>query len=398
MTNKTLFESLINPQELIRSTEELIRIPSYTGIFEQETAVARYIKNRMTNAGINCHLEEVIDGRLNVIAVLPGTGNGKSLLFCGHTDTVPPYDMKEALIPKREGDRIYGRGASDMKGPVASMLEAMIAIQQSGLRLKGDLIFAGVIDEEMRSYGVVDLIEKGISANGAIIGEPSNLKLCVAHRGLEWFEFCFKGKTVHGAEQAEGINAILKAAHFICAVENELMPRLEKRKDSLLGSSTANIGVIHGGTQLSTVPGECTVSIDRRFLPEEKYEEVCGDFKELLNHLATDDPEISCEIKIMDVSVMKAGYVHMPLVRATDKNFITLLREKINEAFDQDTEVASFPGWSDAGILSSYGKIPSVVFGPGTTACCHSPLEYITVSDLTKACLAYALIAAEFCA
>jgi acetylornithine deacetylase/succinyl-diaminopimelate desuccinylase family protein len=397
MTNKAQFESLIDPQDLIRTTEELIRIPSFPGIAGQETAVARYIENRMTAAGIACHLEEVIDGRANVIAVLPGTGGGKSLLLCGHTDTVPPYDMADALVPRREGDRIYGRGASDMKGPLAAMLEAMLAIQRSGLRLKGDLIYAGVIDEEMRSHGAVDLIEKGITASGAIVGEPSDSKLCVAHRGLEWFDLCFKGRTVHGGEQAKGINAISKAAHFICAVENGLLPRLEKRQDPLLGKSTANMGVIHGGTQPSTVAGECMLSIDRRFLPSEKYEEVCGELKELLGQLAADDPEFACELKITEASVMKAGYVHLPLAGTTNGNFITLLQEKIDEAYVQNTEITSFPGWSDAGLMSSYGKIPSVVFGPGNIQCGHSPLEYINISDLNKACRAYASFALEYC-
>ena len=398
MNTQTLFETLIDPQQLIQTTAELIRIPSYPGVAEQETAVARYIQDRMAKAGIECHLEEVVDGRPNVIAVLPGSGDGRSLLLCGHTDTVPPYDMPDALAPRLEGERITGRGAADMKGPIASMIETMLAVKRSGLKLRGDLIFAGVIDEEMRSYGAVDLIEKGILAHGAIVGEPTNSKLCVAHRGLEWFDFCFKGKTVHGGDQAHGVNAISKAAHFICAVEEALLPRLEERRDPLMGSPTANIGVIRGGTQLSTVAGACTVSIDRRFIPGETYEEVCAEFTRLLNDLAAKDPDFACEMKVQDVSVMKNGYVHMPLARTTDESFIELLRANINAAYGQDTELTSFQAWSDAGILSSYGKIPSVVFGPGLIKCCHSASEYITVPDLTKACLAYALIAIEFCA
>jgi acetylornithine deacetylase/succinyl-diaminopimelate desuccinylase family protein len=397
MIEKARLASLIDPQDLIRTTEDLIRIPSYPGVAEQETAVARYIENRMRAVGITCHLEEVVDGRANVIAVLPGTGGGKSLLLCGHTDTVPPYDMTDALVPRRAGDRIHGRGASDMKGPLAAMLVAMLAIQRSGLRLKGDLIFAGVIDEEMRSQGAVDLIEKGMTANGAIVGEPSDSKLCFAHRGLEWFDLWFKGKTVHGGEQAQGINAISKAAHFICAVENRLLPELEERQDPLLGRSTANMGVIQGGTQPSTVAGECRLSMDRRFLPSENYDGVCAELKELLGQLAAEDPEFSCELKITEASVMKAGYVHMPLARMKDESLIKLLQEKIDEAYDQKTEIASFPAWSDAGLLASYGKIPSVVFGPGNITCCHSPHEFIAIPDLTKACLAYALIAAAFC-
>jgi acetylornithine deacetylase/succinyl-diaminopimelate desuccinylase len=397
MTNKAVFESLIDPLDLACTTEDLIRIPSYPGVAEQETAVARYIERRMTDAGIPCHLEEVIDGRANVIARLPGSGGGKALLLCGHMDTVPPYDMPDALIPRREDDKIYGRGAADMKGPLASMIEAMLAVKRSGLRLKGDLIFAGVIDEELRSFGAVDLIEKGLSADAAIIGEPSDLKLSVAHRGLEWFDFCFKGKTVHGGNQAEGINAISKAAHFICAVESELLPKLASRKDPLLGSPTLNIGVIHGGTQLSTVAGACTVSIDRRFIPEESYAEVCGEFKELIKKLASTDPDFVCDMKVQDVSVMKDGYVHLPLARTKDENFIGLVQEKISQAFEQETEITSFPAWTDAGLLSSYAKIPTVVFGPGFIKCCHSPSEYIPLPHLSGACLAYALSAAEFC-
>jgi acetylornithine deacetylase/succinyl-diaminopimelate desuccinylase len=363
MTNKALFETLIDPLDLARTTEDLIRTPSYPGVAEQETAVARYIERRMTDAGIPCRLEEVIDGRANVIARLPGSGGGKTLLLCGHMDTVPPYDMPDALTPRREGDKIYGRGAADMKGPLASM----------------------------------DLIEKGLSADAAIIGEPSDLKLCVAHRGLEWFDFCFKGKTVHGGNQAEGINAISKAAHFICAVESELLPKLASRKDPLLGSPTLNIGVIHGGTQLSTVAGACTVSIDRRFIPEESYAEVCGEFEGLIKKLASTDPDFVCDMKVQDVSVMKDGYVHLPLARTKDENFIGLVQEKISQAFEQETEITSFPAWTDAGLLSSYAKIPTVVFGPGFIKCCHSPSEYIPLPHLSGACLAYALSAAEFC-
>jgi acetylornithine deacetylase/succinyl-diaminopimelate desuccinylase family protein len=398
MIKNSLFDDLIDAQQLIRTTEDLIRIPSYPGVVNQETAVAEYINNRMTTAGISCHLEEVIDGRSNVIAILPGTGGGRSLLFCGHTDTVPPYDMQDALVPRCEGEMIYGRGASDMKGPLASMLEAIIAVKRSGIKLKGDIIFAGVIDEELRSYGTVDLIEKGISADAAIIGEPTNSNLCVEHRGLEWFDFIFKGRTVHGGNQTEGINAISKAAHFICIVENELLPLIKKRGNPTMGGPTLNVGVIHGGTQLSTVAGECIVSIDRRFIPDETYEEVCREFTDILDRLAAEDPDFACEMKIMDVSVMKEGYVHMPLARMKDNNFIKLAQEKIDEAYKQKTVITSFPAWSDAGLLSSYGKIPTVVFGPGFTKCCHSPSEYITVSQLTNACLAYALIATDYCA
>lgn len=387
----------VDPAELAALTEELIRIPSFPGVPGQETGVAECLRYVLEREGIPCRLDPVQDGRCNLIATLRGTGGGRDLLLCGHLDTVPPYDMENALIPLRSGDHIVGRGASDMKGPVAAMVCALLCLKRSGIRLKGDVIFAGVIDEECRSLGAVHLLEQGIRAHGAIVGEPSESKLCVAHRGLEWFEFLFTGRTVHGGRQAEGVNAISKAVKFITALDEELVPQLSLRRHPLMGRPTVNVGVIQGGTQLSTVAGSCSVLVDRRTLPSEDYGEVCKEFAQIIDRLSAADPDFQCRMQVTQDSRMRDGYIHPGLETDPDHPFARLVREQLSFVLGHPAEIACFPAWTDASLLSYYGKIPSVVYGPGYMACCHSKEEYVRIPQLEEGCLTYALCAAAFC-
>jgi len=394
---KQQLDAQLDEEALYQLTEKLISIPSYTGIPGQETEVAKHLKSLFDREGIECTLDPVRDGRCNISAVLRGTGGGRSLLLCGHTDTVPPYDMEDAFVPRREGGRIIGRGASDMKGPVAAMVWALIGVKRAGVPLKGDLRFAGVIDEECRSYGTIRMLEQGIHADAAIVGEPSESKLCVAHRGLEWFEFDFEGRTVHGGRQDEGINAVSKAARFIVAVEEELAPELKKRTHPVMGNATVNVGVVRGGTQLSTVAGNCSVFVDRRFLPDEDYGAVCDEFQNLLGRMHERDEIFHCTMKVTEDSLMKEGYVHRALETDPEHPFAKLVRAELSKVLDRKAEITYFPAWTDAGLISSYGRIPSVVYGPGYMACCHSRDEYVALEQLVEGYRTYAHTALEFC-
>ncbi len=393
----------VRPEELLELTEALIRIPSYPGIEGQETAAAEFLKETFCREGIEAWTEEAAPGRRNVYAILRGTGGGKSLLLNGHLDTVPPYDMEDALTPRLEGQKLYGRGTSDMKGPVAAMAAALIALRRLKVSPKGNLIFAGVIDEECRSFGTIRLLEQmraeasPLRADAAIVGEPTSSQLCIGHRGLEWYQFRFIGRTVHGGHQAEGINAISKAVKFISVVERELIPKLAARNHPLLGSATLNIGVIRGGTQLSTVAGECVVELDRRFLPEECYEEVERELQEILDRLGAEDESFRCEMSVCDVSVMKSGYVHLPMETPADHPFVELVHRRLSETLEREAEISSFPAWTDGGLLSGYGKLPTVVYGPGYIELCHSKEEFIELGQLAEGLVTYALTALEYC-
>lgn len=389
--------SVISENEIMDFIGDLVSIPSCHGIKEQETAIAEKIHDLFVKEGIESEISHVADGRCNVIARLKGTGSGRTLLLTGHTDTVPPYDMKDPFILKKDSDKLYGRGVVDMKGPLSCMIYGIIAIKRAKIELYGDLIFAGVIDEEEKSLGTIDLLEKGIKADAAIVGEPTNFEVCVAHRGLEWFELFFQGRTVHGGAQKSGVNAILKASDFIHRTEEKLQPKIMKETHPIIGTSSMNYGTIHGGTQPSTVAGECCMSIDRRWVPGVKYEDVIKQYQDVIDELSKEDEQFKCTLKVMDSSLMKKGYVHESMETDIDHPIVNIAMEKVKKVLGHESKITYFPAWSDGGLLSSYGNIPTVIFAPGDLQTAHSAEEQLEIRQILPAAFIYALIAKEFC-
>lgn len=392
---ETLME-YISEEHLIEMASDMIRIPSYDGIPEQETGVARYVKSVFDANGIPCELKEVADGRCNVIATLDSGNPGKTIMLNAHMDTVPPNGWEDALKPKVVDGKLYGRGATDPKGQLACLVEAVLAVKKSGALEKGKIILTGVIDEEQNGFGTIDVLESGLTADGAIVAETSNLKILTAQRGLEWLNFHFTGKAVHSCKQREGINAIAKAVAFINAMEEKLIPKIESRTHPLLKESTINYCVIHGGTQPSTVAGACDLQLDRRFLPYESYEMVLGEFQEILDELAAKDPDFKCEMSVCKESAMKDGYAHLPMETSLDDPLVTVMQDAVRTAQEEEPVLGFMPAWTDAGVLNGYGKIPTVVMGAGGDAA-HAPNEYVPVDDMVKEALICALTAINFC-
>lgn len=392
------FRELISEQEIVDLIRDLVRIPSYPGVECQETGVAEYIHRFFEREGIESEVIPVIDGRCNVVARIKGTGGGKTLLLTGHMDTVPPYDMPgNPFEVKIQDRRMTGRGVVDMKGAIACMIAAMAAIKRAGIELKGDLVFAGVIDEENKSEGTISLIKSGIKADAAIVGEPSQLDICVGHRGLEWFEFYFRGKTVHGGKQKEGINAINKAAKFMLRVEQELLPRIEGRKHPVIGESSMNYGLIRGGTQPSTVAGDCILQIDRRWIPGEKYEDVVAEYQRIIDAVKKEDRDFDASIKVMDVSLMEDGFIHEPMEIDLDHPIVEVLSKAVLQASGREPGKVSFTAWSDGGLLSTYAKIPTIILGPGDLESAHSAEEFLDIDEVVPAAYAYGAAAIWFC-
>lgn len=391
---KTLWDNF-SQDELIKLTMDMIEIGSYPGIYQQETKVAKYIQSVLENEGIDCRLKEVKDERYNLIATIKGKGNkgNKNLLFTGHTDTVPPYDMEDALYPKIIDDKLYGRGAVDMKGPLACMIGAMIAIKRLGITIAGDLVLAAVIDEEHGSLGTIDLVEEGINVHGAIVGEPTELQICTAHRGLEWFEFVIKGKPVHSGMMNEGVNAISKAGELIHYINEKLVPLVDKRVHPVTGPSTINFGAIRGGTQPSTVAGECILSIDRRWIPGEKYEDVVMEFEKIIKEMNEKDPEFVCCLRVMKESIMEKGYIHESMEIDPEHKLVKISQQSLSLVLGKSLPLSYFPAWTDGGIINTYGKIPTIVWGPGSLKSAHSPKEHISIEDLVNGYRAYLTMA-----
>ncbi|SCY91157.1 M20 family metallopeptidase [Alkaliphilus peptidifermentans] len=390
--------AVISQDEVVSIIKDMVKIPSYPGIVNQETKVAEYIHSLFLKEGIDSELHHVVDGRCNIVAKLKGNGGGKSLLLTGHIDTVPPYDMEEDPFEIKIIDgKMIGRGVVDMKGPLACMISAIIAIKRANLQLKGDIIFAGVIDEEEKSEGTINFIERNMKVDGAIVGEPTSLNVCVAHRGLEWLEFYFKGKTVHGGKQKDGINAIVRASRFIQKCEEKLITKIEAETHPIIGCSSMNYGAIKGGTQPSTVAGECTLQIDRRWVPGKKYNDIMDEYQEIIEELKSEDPLFNCSFKVMDVSAMRKGYIHEALETDTNHPLVKIARNATMDIYKKESEITFFTAWTDGGLLSSYAGIPTVIFAPGDLETAHSAIEYLNIHEVLPATLIYASIALEFC-
>ncbi|MFA5637738.1 MAG: M20 family metallopeptidase [Anaerovoracaceae bacterium] len=384
----------IKETEVVKIASDLIRIPSYSHTENQEKRVAEYIYNLLKEENIPVELKEVLKGRFNVTAYLKGEGGGKSLMLSGHLDTVPPYDMENPFTPVLKDGVLYGRGACDMKGPVSAMLLSLIALKRSGISLKGDVFFTGVIDEEEKGKGAEHLVKNGPFTDGAIIGEPTDMKIAVGHKGLEWIKVKVTGKKVHGGRMDEGINAIEMASKFIERIYDEYVPKLKERHHEILGQPTINIGKITGGDQPSTVPGECIIEIDRRWIPIEAREQVYEELNQIINDLKLEVPGFNADLS--DMFTEDNLLSHKPFFTDKDDPIVKAAKEALTGK-NKNTEETVFPAWSDAGTIAAYTNTKCIIMGPGDLRLAHSKDESIKVKDLTEAARIYTEIIMDYC-
>ena len=385
----------INQIDIAAMTSEMIQIPSYTGMDRQEEKIAGYIYQFFCDYGIDVWYQEVSPGRPNVIAKLPGTAGGNSLMLSGHIDTVEPYDMNDALSGKINDGLILGRGACDMKGPLAAMMAAIAGIKKSGIRLKGDLFFSALVDEEMEGTGVEMLVRDGPIATSTIMGEPTGMAICLGHKGLEWIRVKILGKKVHSGNMEMGINAIAMAAHFIEYIEKKYKAKLANRTHPILGNATINVGIIGGGDQPSTVPDLCEIALDRRYLPSETRDQVYSELREIEDELIKEYPDFRAYIEpyFGDFELLP----HDPFCSDSGIDLVKSVKKARGLVGADEGELSAFPAWSDAGIISNYSSSECIVMGPGDLSLAHSIRESIGVDELKEAALIYGMTATDYC-
>jgi acetylornithine deacetylase/succinyl-diaminopimelate desuccinylase family protein len=385
----------VKKQEIEALVKALVRIPSHRDVPKRELEVARFLEKFLSDEGIDAKLRIVEKDRPNVIAVLRGSGTGKSLMLNGHTDTVPAYEMDIApFTPKTDRGRLYGRGSLDMKGGLGSMAMAMIAVRRARIKLEGDLILTAVVGEEEKSEGTEDIVLRGPKADAAIVGEPTDLEIQPTHRGLEWLNVHFYGKAAHGGQADKGVNAISMAAKFVREVEGDLIPRLRARKSKYMLSPTLNLGVIEGGQQPSSVADHCVIRIDRRWVPEERLQQVFTEIYAIFDKLKKEDPKFKAKL-VRDPSNMNT-MTHVPNVVSTTHPVVRSLQLSAKAVSGKQPKLTSFWGWTDAALLTHFGKIPSVIFGPGGAGA-HARVEYVRTDDLVNCTYIYSLAAVEMC-
>jgi len=243
-------------------------VPSGSG----EGAIARFVASWLADAGLDVEIVEPVPGRPSVVGVLHGSGSGKDLMLNAHMDTVGAGGMANPFTPVVRDGRVYGRGAYDMK---ASLAAIMLAAREAP-KLKGDLIITAVADEEVASLGTSAVLEK-YQADYCIVTEPTELRLCLAHKGFVWLEVETKGVAAHGSRADLGVDAIAlmgPALTHILDLENTLKAG---QRHPLLGTGSIHASLIEGGQELSTYPSRCVVKIERRTIPGEKLFPIYGE-------------------------------------------------------------------------------------------------------------------------
>lgn len=358
----------------IRLLEELVAIdsvnPSLVPGSRGEQDMARRIALECFDAGLTVEITEVVSGRPNVVGVLEGSAPGPTLMFCGHMDTVGVAGMAAPFQPVRRGDRLYGRGAQDMKGGLAAMLGAARALAEGGGLIRGRLIVAAVVDEEHLSLGAEALVERW-RADAAVVTEPTDLQVATGHKGFEWVEIETRGRAAHGSRPADGRDAILRMGRVLAALESLNRTLQAGPAHPLLGTPSLHASIIAGGSELSRYPDRCTVQVERRTLPGEPPNAAWLEARDILAQLERDDHEFEATARAI---FSRPAYEIVPSHALPE-----MLRTAALSA-GCATKVAGMTYWSDAAILGSAG-IPSVLFGPGGAGL-HSQEEHVRLDEV----------------
>ena len=387
--------NFIKENEIIGIAEKLISIEGHKDIEDKESKVVQYIQHLLEEEKISVQTKEIEKNRSNIYGEIEGEDKDLWLMFNGHTDTIPGFTMNyEPFKPFISDGKIYGRGASDMKGGIAAALAAMIAVKRNGRPLKKTVMFAGVIDEEERSKGTEQIIKDNIDPKYVVIGEPTGLRVCLAHKGMEWIQVRFQGKSTHGSRPQEGKNAIYMAAEFCRSIYEELEPEIIKRKFDLLGNGTINVGKIFGGDDPNIVPDSCTVQIDRRWLPNEVLESV---HKEIEVYAKLAANKFGGDYEINAMRDFTASMTNAP--HSIDQN-----DELVLDSLDITAAVTGeklpprdFPAWSDAGLLSNHTNAKCIILGPGNIGQAHANDEFSSIDEIIKAAEIYYKLINKMC-
>ena len=333
-----------------------------------EAAAADVCRMAMERAGLDVVTQMVRPGRPNVIGVLEGSAPGPAVMFCGHIDTVGVEGMAAPFEPRVENGRLYGRGAQDMKGGVAAMIAAAGVLARSWTR--GRLIVAVVVDEEHESLGAEALV-RDWHADAAVITEPTDLSLAIAHKGFAWLQIATRGRAAHGSRPADGRDAIVRMGRVLAALES-LDRELQGRPPvELQGTGSLHASIIAGGRELSSYPDTCVLQMERRTVSGEDGTSVTREVGDILARLVAADPEFEGDAKLVTYRPAYRLDRGHPLVAAA--------RHALERAGGSAVPVGmSF--WTDAAILGDAG-IPTVLLGPGGAGL-HSLSEYVTVDDV----------------
>ena len=376
--------------------QELVRIPSVNPDLAPgapgEAEIAGHIYRLMQSWGLKVFKREVAPGRHNAIGILRGTGGGRTLLFNGHTDTVGVEGMAEPYSGEIREGRLYGRGAIDMKGSLAATLAATQVLAQNQARLRGDVIFTYVADEEYASIGtegIVADIQQGRlpRPEAAINTEPTGLRMGIGHKGFVWIEIETIGRAAHGSRPDLGVDAIVQMGKVLVEIERLQQKLAEGRQHPLLGAGSVHASLIQGGRELSSYPDSCKLQVERRTAPPESEQDVANESRLILEGLARLDSTFRATSRVM--------FARNPWQADLQSDIAQVLGQSIERVTGRAVETMTQTAWLDSALLGD-ANIPTIVFGP-TGEGLHAAVEWIDLASLGTCTQVYVDVIERFC-
>jgi len=355
------------PANVVELLQALVRIPSVnpdgnpgtetTG----EAECAAYVAEFLRQSGASVELEPVLPGRPNVVGLFPSNAPGKKrVVFAPHLDTVSIVGMTiDPFSGEQRDGKIWGRGASDTKGPMAAMLWALWEMREQLPALDYEICFVGLVGEEAGQHGAKAFVEQH-KAHFAVIGEPTELGIVHTHKGSTWLHLTTRGKASHASTPERGDNAIYKMMDVIRMLRETVIPGLAGLSAPILGSPTASVGTIRGGSKINIVPDFCEVSVDFRTIPAQDRP---GFVEGIVEELRKVCPDL--EATWHQSRPLWTDPAH-PLVGALER---------------AGGIPCGAPWFCDAAIFAA-GGIPAVAVGPGSIAQAHTNDEWISLDDL----------------
>lgn len=364
----------IDQQFLRQVLTNLVRInsvnPSLVPEAPGEAEVADYVVGVMQQLGLEVHSHEPEAGRISIVGRLAG-GGGRSLMLNAHYDTVGIDDMREPFSARVEDGKLYGRGAFDMKGSLAAQLAAAKALVDHGVTLDGELLIAAVADEEYASIGTADLLNH-YKPDGAIVTEPTDLELCLAHKGFVWLEVQTLGRAAHGSRFEEGIDANMRMGRFLSqldALEQELRRRAPH---PLVGPPSLHAATLSGGTELSMYAAHCRLGVERRTVPGETEAMVVAELQEIIDRLSGEDSTF--------VATLAPILTREPFEVAPDADIVLTVSDAAREVLGEPPPQVGDTPWMDSALLAAAG-VETVVIGP-RGAGAHAAEEWVSLQSL----------------
>ncbi len=359
-----------------------------------EGEIADYIAGWGRDAGLEVHVQQAAPKRPNVILIARGrsavsarSGGGKSLMLNAHTDTVGVSDMDSPFQPLIRDGRLYGRGAYDMKSGLAACMLAVRAAQE--MALSGDVMLSAVVDEEYGSIGTEALVAQWErwQCDAALIAEPTELDISIAHRGFVWVDIETVGIAAHGSRPHLGVDAIAKMGKVLVALDAHDRAMRANRTHTLLGSGSLHASLIRGGEEISMYPAHCQLQVERRTIPGETLESVEAELQVILDDIAAADPDFKARLQ--------ATFARSPYHIEPTHPLVQQLKRIAEARLGRAVSLIGSSWWMDSALFGEAG-IPTVVLGPAGAGA-HAIEEWVDLASVERCRDIYIDLIADFC-